>query len=389
MANNKLTTKAFIFRASKVHNKRYDYSKSVYRGCKEKIIIGCKIHGKFFQRPFQHLSGNGCPKCGSQATGKALSSTTEEFVKKAKKIHGKRYDYSKSIYTGVHKKLVIICPVHEEFLQTPNNHLNGNGCQYCVKNYKLTADAFTAKASKIHNNRYDYSKVVFVNTRTPIEIVCPFHGSFFKTPNAHLSGNGCRQCWRERITSERRSDTAEFIQKSVAVHGNEYDYSKAKYETNRKKVEIICKKHGSFFQVPITHMRGHRCPSCSSSIGEVKILKFLNDNNIGYIKEKKFDDCRNPKTNWLLKFDFYLPSKNLLIEYDGEPHFKKTCVVGRHFMTDDDLRGIKERDRIKTNYAKRRGIRLLRIAYTDFSRIDDILTSHLTNRYCVLCCEYD
>jgi very-short-patch-repair endonuclease len=98
-----------------------------------------------------------------------------------------------------------------------------------------------------------------------------------------------------------------------------------------------------------------------------------------------FADCRDIRP---LKFDFYIPSANLLIEYDGEQHFRRG-KMGKHYVSATELREVQRRDSIKTDYAKRRGIRLLRIAYTDFSRIDDILTSHLTNRHCVLCCEYD
>lgn len=101
---------------------------------------------------------------------------TSEFIQKAKVVHGDYYDYSKAKYIKSRTPLTIICPEHGEFEQTPEKHLRGAGCFKCKTGNSL--NQFVEKAVKLHNNFYDYSKVVYVNSNTPIEIVCPIHGSF-------------------------------------------------------------------------------------------------------------------------------------------------------------------------------------------------------------------
>ena len=160
--------------------------------------------------------------------------TTDDFIKKSKKIHGDKYDYSKSIYNGSCKKLIIICPIHGEFLQKPNNHLNGNGCYFCVKNFKLTPEKFIEKSKLIHGDKYDYTKSNYKNTRTKIEILCKLHGVFFQKPNSHLNGEGCRKCWNERSIILRSSNTSEFVERAKMIHNNYYDYSNVKYKKASK-----------------------------------------------------------------------------------------------------------------------------------------------------------
>lgn len=125
--------------------------------------------------------------------------TTEEFVQRARAVHGSRYDYSKAVYEGTDRNIEIICPVHGSFQQTPARHLNGNGCPACGhirSREKLTkpAEDFIAEANEVHKGKYDYSQVVYVNTETKVTIVCPIHGSFQQTPVQHLYGRGCPKC---------------------------------------------------------------------------------------------------------------------------------------------------------------------------------------------------
>ena len=118
--------------------------------------------------------------------GKKL--TTEEFIIKAKEVHGDKYDYSKVNYINVDTKVCIICPTHGEFLQMPSSHLNGRGCPRCSGNKKLTTEEFIIKAREINGDKYDYTKVEYVNNSTKVCIICPTHGEFWQTPNGHLSG---------------------------------------------------------------------------------------------------------------------------------------------------------------------------------------------------------
>ena len=133
----------FIEKANKIHNNKYDYSKVVYKNNREKIIIICPIHGEFYQRPSNHLEGRGCHACGG-----FLKRTTEEFVEKAKKIHGDKYNYSKVDYKGVLEKITIVCPIHGEFNQFPFHHLSGSGCPICGLQ-KATTEEFIEKKKSV------------------------------------------------------------------------------------------------------------------------------------------------------------------------------------------------------------------------------------------------
>ena len=147
-----------------------------------------------------------------------------------------------------------------------------------------------------------------------------------------------------------------------------------------QKEKFVLDVISEFYQTPDKHLRGNECPKCNISTGESAIIKFLTDNNISYEHQKTFNDCINPtdiKHVGRLKFDFYIPSANLLIEYDGEQHFRCFNIKGKHKVTEKELKETQDRDDIKTKYAKRKNINLLRIKYTDFGKIHHILKSKL------------
>ena len=130
--------------------------------------------------------------------------TTAEFVKRAREVHGDKYDYSKVNYVNANTEVCIICPKHGEFKQMPSKHLNGQGCPKCYGNIKLNTSEFINKAREIHGNKYDYSKVEYVNANAKVCIVCPEHGEFWQTPAIHLNGNGCPKCNSSKLESEIR-----------------------------------------------------------------------------------------------------------------------------------------------------------------------------------------
>ena len=183
------TTEEFIIDAYCKHGDRYNYKLVEYKNAKTKVKIVCSIHGVFEQRPYDHLKGYGCLECGGS---KRL--TTEKFVKKAKYIHGDRYDYSLVDYKNNYTKVKIICSIHGSFEQIPNNHLNGKGCSKCSGSKKLTTEQFIKKAKIIHSDKYDYKLVEYKNKETKIKIICPEHGIFEQRPYDHLSGSGCPKC---------------------------------------------------------------------------------------------------------------------------------------------------------------------------------------------------
>jgi len=109
--------------------------------------------------------------------------TTKEFINRAEKIHRNKYDYSLVEYVNTKTKIKIICKKHGIFEQTPNNHLCGKNCPKCHDYNKLTTKEFINKAEKDHGNKYDYSLVEYVNTKTKIKIICKKHGIFEQKPN--------------------------------------------------------------------------------------------------------------------------------------------------------------------------------------------------------------
>ena len=189
----KLTNDQFIEKVKRVHGDKYDYSKVNYQGVRSKVTIICPKHGEFQILAGNLLKGSGCPRC-------AQVKTTKDFIEKAKEVWGDTYDYSKSTYTGSKNKIEIICPKHGSFFIRPSAHIyQQQGCRKCSieKNSfkaRSTSEEFIEKAKKIHGNRYDYSKVSYVNRVTPITIICPKHGEFQQTPRDHLDNCGCQKC---------------------------------------------------------------------------------------------------------------------------------------------------------------------------------------------------
>lgn len=135
--------------------------------------------------------------------------TIDEFIEKSKMIHGNRYDYSKVKYVNTYTKVEIICEKHGSFWQDPHNHLKGKGCAKCVLNYKLTQEDFIRKATECHNGFYDYSLVKYEKNASKVEIICPLHGSFKQEANSHLQGHGCPKCALNKIGDSDYSSRVE------------------------------------------------------------------------------------------------------------------------------------------------------------------------------------
>lgn len=209
-----LTTQIFIERAKKIHGDKYNYSKVNYINITTKVCIICSKHGEFWQTPHAHLSGQGCPICAG-----IKKHTTEEFIELARKVHGDKYDYSKVNYINNKTPICIFCTKHGEFWQAPESHLQGKGCIKCAGIENLTTEDFIEKARKIHGDKYNYSKVNYVNNHTKVCIICPEHGEFWQKPNAHLNGNGCPKCCGRNKTTE------EFIKEAKNKYGDKYDLS--------------------------------------------------------------------------------------------------------------------------------------------------------------------
>ena len=297
-------TKNFIWKALEIHGDKYDYHKTIYIKSRKHVEIECRIkgHQSFKQIPYGHLIGYGCNKCAIEYKAKKLKTTTKEFIKRAKEIHGDKYDYSKVDYINNHTEIIIICKKHGEFKQRPSDHLHSCGCNKCAIEYKankrrMTLEEFKIKSNEIHGEgRYDYSKVKYINTQTEVIIICPKEN------------------------------------------------------------------HGEFLQTPAKHLLGIGCPICNESKGEITIRNWLIKNKIKFEEQKKFDNCKYKRK---LSFDFYINQYNLCIEFDGMQHFYVGGFAKSIEENLEKLKLTQLRDQIKNEYCKNNGINLLRIRYDE------------------------
>ena len=351
----------FIEKAQKVHSDKYDYSKTDLdnRDEKGRVIVTCPIHGDFWQNPHSHLRGSGCLKCWQERKGKDLFSNTKEFIEKARKVHGDKYDYSKVEYKRSDENVCIICPIHGEFLQTPNKHLGGEGCKECGKitarnKHILKIEDFIDRAKQIHGNKYIYDKTD-LNHRDEkgrVIITCPIHGDFLQKPHNHLCGKGCLKCGTKTRANKKRLSQEEVIERFKSKYGNKYDYSKVVYESMHSDVIITCTKHGDFPCSPANHLSGKGCPKCKMSHSECNVEKALIDKKIEY----KYD-VRRKTLPWLeeLTLDFYLPKYNIAIECQGGQHFYSVDYFGGK----EKLKYRIELDKKKKKLCESNGIKLL------------------------------
>lgn len=352
----KLTTEEFIVQAKLVHGDRYDYSKTVYESMKFKVEIICKEHGSFFQLAKDHKNGAGCQICAAKLRVLSTRSNTEDFINKAKEIHNDKYDYSKVEYINRQTKVTITCPEHGNFEQQPNAHLSGQGCPLCGGRVQLTTKKFIENAKRVHGDRYDYSQTNYIKAIEPVAIICREHGIFYQQPNNHTSGAGCPKC----IT--RFMDTDEFIKRARAIHGDKYEYDKVKFVNSKDKVTITCRKHGDFIQIASDHIRGYNCPKCNYSKGEETISKILTKYNIEYIPQYKI-----PEVEYRYRYDFYLPKYRLLIEFHGEQHYRPIDWFGG----EEGFKDLQFRDKVKKTLAKLASYKFLEIKYTYLNKLSE------------------
>lgn len=370
----KITTEEFIERAKKVHGDRYDYSEVNYVDSKTKVKIRCKDHNIIlYQLSGGHLrSKGGCPSCANESMRKSLSKTQDEFIMEAKTIHGNKYNYSSVEYKNAYTKIKIWCPIHKFFYQTPQSHMF-SGCKKCSfesvgkRASKKTKDVIQEFIS-IHGNLYDYSETIYTTARRKIKYKCEKHGVIEQKP-VHHKRYGCPKCGYDRL----KLTTEEFVKRAKDAHGNTYSYLSTIYIDSTKKVIITCDQHGDFKQLPFMHLRGSGCKKCKDTVGEKCITSLLNQYNIKFEGQAKFPSAKFKNSGYPMIFDFYLPDYNLLIEYDGEQHFRAIDFFGGK----KGFKQTQKRDAEKNEYCLTNNIKLLRIPYTEFDNIEEILRKEL------------
>lgn len=356
----------YLQKARETHGNKYDYSlfQENFSGSSSKISVICRIHGEFKQNAWEHAKGAGCQKCAFDAR----TNKWEEMKARFREIHQNKYDYSLSqaSYKDSRSTINIICPIHGKFKLIACKHMQGRECRSC-HSWKYYLPKFIEK----HGTKYDYSlaEKTFKTCESMITIICPDHGEFKQRASNHVHGNGCLICSnRIPITTDK------WIARFNDIHDNFYDYSLLDdtIKTYLTKIEIICPDHGRFWQKIAYHIEGCKCPKCKMSKGALKVFKFLHDHDIPYIDQHKFEDLVGINDG-LLRFDFYLPETEILIEYDGQQHFRAMGVFGG----EEIFERVQIHDKLKDEYAKNNNIRLIRIPYWDIDNIEEILTREL------------
>jgi len=355
----KLNKEQFIERSNIIHKNFYDYSEINYINTTKKVIIICPIHGKFEQGPKEHMCGQGCPKCGVINRSNKRKTPINFFLEKAFKTHGDKYDYSLVNYINNRTKVKIICPEHGVFEQTPYCHLNGQGCPKCG-NIKI-------------------SKLKFKTTKYFIEKSVLIHGEQYDYSLVNYIDNNTKVkiiCPEHGVFEQTPSNHLAkhgcpecsnvkkltfntFYLKSHKTHGDKYDYSLVNYINNRTKVKIICPEHGVFEQTPDCHLRGQGCPICCESKLEREVRLFLTNNNIEFIPQYSKD--------WLgrLTLDFFLPSYKIGIECQGIQHF----IPNDFFGGIESFNDTKKRDDLKNKKCEKKGVKLFyysKLSYDDY-----------------------
>ena len=269
--------------------------------------------------------------------------TTEDFIKAAREIHGDKYDYSKVNYINNTTPVTIICPEHGEFQQKPCVHLTGHGCPACKNVKQLDTAEFIRRAKAVHGDKYDYSLSIYKNKRTKVIVICPIHGQFEQLPMNHTKGQGCPKCGKDkaidRIGDYRnaRKTKEEFQNDLNRMYGGQYEIV-GDYVNNKTYTEIFCHKkdkngkgHGIFVTRPDGLINGHGCPKCFHTISqaEIDIVEFIKDNYNGEIitHDRKILNGK--------ELDIFLPEKKIAIEYDGliwhsEKYRDKTDILYKH-----------------------------------------------------------
>jgi len=353
----KNNTEDFIIKAKTVHGDKYDYSKVEYELNNIPVKIICPKHGVFEKAPAKHVSGKqGCPKCSIDKQINRQKKGLDVFINEAKEIHGNKYDYSMVEYINNRTKVTIICDDHGEFEQTPTNHLSGKGCKYCGGTAKMDTKLFIKKAKEVYNDKYDYSKVNYINNTTDVIIICPEHGEFITTPNNFISKNrGCPYC---KFTV---FDNQSFIEKMSQIHNNIYDYSKVDYVDIKTPVTIICPEHGEFELRPDSHRNGSGCKKCSNAISNIEkdIVAFIKSFSINVL-----ENCRTVLNG--KELDIYIPEYKLAIEFNGL-YWHSELHKDKNYHVD------------KTNECEVKGIQLIHIFEDEWLDKQDIVKSRLKN----------
>jgi len=269
--------------------------------------------------------------------------TTEQFIKRARKVHGDEYDYSESIYQGAARSIRIRCRCHGEFNQKAAKHVEGAGCPECGReknaaSKRYTLAQFVAKAKTRHGDKYDYLDTVYHGSDKTVSVSCPAHGPFFIRASHHTAGQGCPVCGEQVRRQKLRQTQEDLIKKFRAVHGDRYGYDQVEHVNSQTPVKILCVAHGYFLQRPWAHIKGSGCPRCatdSRSLGQDTFVERARS-----VHKDKYDYSSSVYLGRHEKLDVRCPSHGNFSQEAGS-HLDGAgcpqCALEARFLTTDEF----------------------------------------------------
>lgn len=354
-----------------------------YNGCDTKILCRCKLDGyEWTSSPSNLLSNHGCPKCGGVAR-----KTHEEFVTEVSNINKNISVIGK--YKNAHTKILCKCKVcNNEWYAKPHmliNKINPTGCPSCAnlivaQKCSKTHSEFIEELNHVNKNIKILTK--YKNNHTKVSckcMICQYEWDARPADLIKNNPNGCPKCGNslKKIHNDFISELHN-INKDIKILGN--------YKNNKSKILCKCKLCGyEWMETPNSLLRSSRqkgCIICNhlNSYGEERIGNFLLKNGIKFICQKTFDDLIGVNSG-KLSYDFYIPDYNILIEYQGQQHYKPTTFGGISInKAEKMLKQQLEHDRRKRDYAQSHNITLIEINYYDFNNVENILTKYLYNK---------
>lgn len=295
--------------------------------------------------------------------------TKEEFVSRESDLLSGRYSMLGNYVNTRTKTLFKHNKCGFEWMIRPNGFYNGQRCPKCAGNIKLTKEEFCKREEDIQSGEY-LIVGVYKNTHTKVLIkhnVCGYEWMIM--PDKFHTGKRCPRCAGNiKLTKE------EFCDREEDIKSGEYTmlsgYKGAEIKALFK--HTVC---GHEWQTrPANFHAGNRCPRCKQSKGEKKVLSVLENIAVTFESQKRFKTCKYKR---ILPFDFYV-NDSFLIEYDGEQHFKPVDFTGKgNEWADKSFKSGQLRDNIKTKWAKDNGIPLVRIPYTEFDNIEQIIKDNI------------
>lgn len=280
----------------------------------------------------------------------------------------------KENYKGTENKIEVSCPNNHTYEVFCNSFLAGKRCRKCydMKNREKLLISYEDILSFINSIGYKLhtSKDNYIDTKGSVEVSCSENHRYRTRINTLRSGKRCRKCSAKESGLKARIPYEKMVE-SVEKEGYKLLTEKENYNGTHAYCMFQCNKnHKPYRSTMAEFSQGSRCPVCKESKGEKKIRQILDELEINFIQQNKFDDC---KFKQVLAFDFYLPEYNLLIEYDGIQHYEIVEVFGGF----DGFVDTKIRDTVKNIYCERNNIELLRIPYFKYDEIENILLNKI------------